>query len=100
MIYTGFVAQDVEAAAKKINYDFSGVDKTGKIMGLRYSEFVVPLVKAMQEQQAMITTLQKQVEAAKAEIPLQTGKQQTIMQNQQKQIDLLEKRLAALEAKK
>jgi trimeric autotransporter adhesin len=29
--------------------DFSGVDKTGKIWGLRYGDFVVPLVKAVQE---------------------------------------------------
>jgi hypothetical protein len=28
--------------------------------GLRYSEFVVPLVKAMQEQQQMINDLRKQ----------------------------------------
>jgi hypothetical protein len=47
--FTGFIAQEVDAAAKKINYDFSGVDKSGNIMGLRYSEFVVPLVKAVQE---------------------------------------------------
>jgi hypothetical protein len=26
-VFTGFVAQDVEAAASSINYDFSGVDK-------------------------------------------------------------------------
>ncbi|MFZ1800972.1 MAG: T9SS type A sorting domain-containing protein [Chitinophagaceae bacterium] len=47
--FTGFIAQDVQAAALKIGYDFSGLDTTGKIMGLRYSEFVVPLVKAVQE---------------------------------------------------
>ena len=47
--FTGFVAQDVEAAAKKVEYDFSGVDKRGRVMGLRYAEFVVPLVKAVQE---------------------------------------------------
>jgi trimeric autotransporter adhesin len=47
--FTGFLAQDVETAAKKINYDFSGLDKSGEIMGLRYAEFVVPLVKAVQE---------------------------------------------------
>lgn len=47
--FTGFLAQEVDAAAKKINYDFSGVDKSGNIMGLRYAEFVVPLVKAVQE---------------------------------------------------
>jgi hypothetical protein len=43
--FTGFLAQDVETAAKKINYDFSGLDKSGEILGLRYAEFVVPLVK-------------------------------------------------------
>ena len=52
MVYTGFVAQDVEKAARELNYDFSGVDaaKNDKdLYGLRYSEFVVPLVKAVQE---------------------------------------------------
>ncbi len=51
-LYTGFIAQEVEAAAKKLNYDFSGVyapqnDKDQ--YGLSYSDFVVPLVKAVQE---------------------------------------------------
>lgn len=47
--FTGFIAQDVDAAAQKIGYDFSGVDKSGMVMGLRYAEFVVPLTKAVQE---------------------------------------------------
>lgn len=50
--YTGFIAQDVEKAAKALNYDFSGVDaaKNDKdLYGLRYAEFVVPLVKSVQE---------------------------------------------------
>lgn len=52
VLYTGFIAQDVEKAAKALNFDFSGVDaaKNDKdLYGLRYSEFVVPLVKAVQE---------------------------------------------------
>ena len=52
IIYTGFVAQEVEQAAKKLNYDFSGVDKpqnSNGFYGLRYGDFVVPLVKAVQE---------------------------------------------------
>ncbi len=51
-VYTGFVAQDVEKVAKEIGYDFSGIDapKNDKdLYGLRYAEFVVPLVKAVQE---------------------------------------------------
>ena len=57
--FSGFVAQDVEAAAKKIGYEFSGIDNTGNIMGLRYSDFVVPLVKAVQELQQQVDELKK-----------------------------------------
>jgi trimeric autotransporter adhesin len=42
----------VESAAKKIGYNFSGVDAPKNdtdMYGLRYDEFVVPLVKAVQE---------------------------------------------------
>ena len=52
VVYTGFVAQDVEKAAKAVNYDFSGVDvpkSKNDFYGLRYADFVIPLVKAVQE---------------------------------------------------
>ena len=52
IVYSGFIAQDVEVAARSVGYDFSGVDapENGKgVYGLRYAEFVVPLVKAVQE---------------------------------------------------
>ena len=52
VVYTGFVAQDVEKAAKAVNYDFSGVDvpkNKNDFYGLRYADFVIPLVKAVQE---------------------------------------------------
>ena len=51
-IQTGFIAQEVEKAAKEINYNFSGVEAAkneNDVYGLRYAEFVVPLVKAVQE---------------------------------------------------
>jgi hypothetical protein len=59
--FSGFIAQEVEATAKEIGYDFSGVDapKNDKdFYGLRYAEFVMPLVKAVQEQQDLIEELQ------------------------------------------
>ncbi|MBL7985001.1 MAG: tail fiber domain-containing protein [Flavobacteriales bacterium] len=62
--YTGFLAQEVEAAAKSVGYDFSGVDKpknADDLYSLRYAEFVVPLVKAVQEQQAIIERLEKRI---------------------------------------
>jgi len=64
IIRTGFIAQQVEAAAKKIGYDFSGIDKPENesgMYGLRYSEFVVPLVKAVQELSKMNDDLKDQL---------------------------------------
>jgi trimeric autotransporter adhesin len=69
VIQTGFVAQEVEQAAKETGYEFSGVDKpkTGTgLYGLRYSEFVVPLVKAVQELSKQNEELQKQIDELKA----------------------------------
>ena len=64
-IQSGFVAQEVEQAAKEVGYTFSGVDapkNENDIYGLRYAEFVVPLVKGMQEQQKVISDQQKVIE--------------------------------------
>ncbi len=52
MEQTGFIAQEVEKIAQEIGYNFSGVDEPkneNDLYGLRYAEFVVPLVKAVQE---------------------------------------------------
>ena len=62
VVQTGFVAQDVEKAAKNIGYDFSGVDvDESGVYAIRYSEFVVPLVKAVQELSEQNNKLQEQV---------------------------------------
>ncbi len=62
---TGFIAQEVEKAAKEVNYNFSGVVKPKskkELYSLSYAEFVVPLVKATQEQSLIIEKLLKKVE--------------------------------------
>lgn len=62
--YTGFIAQEVESAAKNTNFNFSGIDapqNENGHYGLRYAEFTVPLVKAVQEQQKIIEDLQAQI---------------------------------------
>ncbi|MBS1688603.1 MAG: tail fiber domain-containing protein, partial [Bacteroidetes bacterium] len=54
---SGFIAQEVEQAAKKSGYDFNGLhvpQNDDDNYSLAYAEFVVPLVKGMQEQQKMI----------------------------------------------
>ena len=66
ILQTGFIAQEVEQAAKESNYDFSGVDKPkndNDFYGLRYAEFVVPMVKAMQEQQKTIEEQKAKIES-------------------------------------
>ena len=61
---SGFIAQEVEQAAKKSGYNFSGVIAPGKeqqYYSLSYDAFVVPLVKAVQEQQQVIEQQQKMI---------------------------------------
>ena len=88
---TGFIAQEVEKAAIETNYNFSGVEKSKDETGLyslRYSEFVVPLVKAVQEQQATIKNQQEEIREQKSQI-----------QNQGRIIEVLTKRIEQLEKK-
>ena len=68
-IQTGFIAQDVEKIAKNIGYEFSGVevDEIG-VYSLRYAEFVVPLVKAVQELSEQNDLLKEQIGELKEEI--------------------------------
>jgi hypothetical protein len=83
IVYTGFVAQEVEKSAKELNYDFSGVDapKDGhSLYGLRYSEFVVPLVKAVQELSQKNDDLQKQIDDLKTLVQ-QLSQNSAIAQN-------------------
>ena len=65
IVRTGFIAQEVEEAARKVGFDFDGVsapENETDLYGIRYAEFVVPLVKAVQEQQEMIESQQEMIE--------------------------------------
>jgi hypothetical protein len=67
--HVGFLAQEVEEAANKIGYEFDGIDKPetpGGTYGLRYGLFVVPLIKAVQEQQQQIDALLQKANALRA----------------------------------
>ena len=68
-VYTGFIAQEVEKLAKEINYDFSGVDAPENGSGfysLRYGDFVVPLVKAVQELSKKNEELEERIQKLEA----------------------------------
>lgn len=75
-LQTGFIAQEVEKAAQKLNFEFSGVDKPknqNDLYGLRYAEFTVPLVKAVQE-------LSKQNDSLKEKLNNQQQQIENILQ--------------------
>ena len=60
---SGFIAQEVETAAQSAGYSFSGLKKPAHDKdnySLAYAQFVVPLVKGMQEQQQLIDNLNNQ----------------------------------------
>jgi hypothetical protein len=60
----GFVAQEVEAIVKTSGYVFSGIEAPQNDLDpytIRYAEFVVPLVKAVQELSSQVADLQEQL---------------------------------------
>jgi cell shape-determining protein MreC len=60
------LAQQVELAAQSIGFEFSGVDRPASAQdhyALRYADFTVPLVKAVQELSAENEALKAKVEA-------------------------------------
>jgi hypothetical protein len=87
IVYSGFIAQEVEEAAQSVGFDFSGVDKPKNdkdFYGLRYAEFTVPLVKAVQELSQRNAQMELENQSLREEINKLKG---------------IEERLAALEAK-
>ena len=63
--YTGLVAQDVEKLLDELGIEFSGLVKPGNeddSYSLRYATFVMPLIRALQEQQEQIKALQQRIE--------------------------------------
>jgi hypothetical protein len=69
--FSGFLAQEVESAAQASHYDFSGLAKPKsetELYTLSYEAFVVPLVKAVQEQQTIIDTQNARINTLEARL--------------------------------
>ena len=78
IVHSGFIAQEVEAAAAKLNFTFSGVDKPQSkdgLYGLRYDNFVMPLVKAVQELSAENNDLKARLEKLEQIISVNNAQQ-------------------------
>ena len=70
-VQNGFIAQEVERAAKEAGFNFHGVEVPNNDKshyGLRYAEFGVPLVKAIQEQQELLKLQKEEIELLKSEM--------------------------------
>ena len=66
----GLIAQEVKEVMNELGVDFAGyldskVDGGEDVLSLGYTEFIAPMIKAIQEQQQMIEELQKQIEELK-----------------------------------
>lgn len=62
--HTGFLAQDIEAICKELGYDFDGLNipkNDNENYSVAYSQFVMPLVKAVQELDAKNKVLEAKV---------------------------------------
>jgi len=67
---TGFIAQEVARAANELGFDFNGVtipENEKDLYSLSYGSFVVPLVKATQEQQQVINDQNKRIRKLESE---------------------------------
>jgi hypothetical protein len=68
IVHTGLLAQDVEQAAKDLGYKFDGVhtpENASDNYSVAYTQFIMPLIKAVQEQQIEILKLKKEIEILK-----------------------------------
>ena len=91
---TGFIAQEVEAAAKESDFDFSGVDAPNDDedhYGLRYAEFVVPLVKATQELNALVSSSEQELASMKDPVK----KQGTVLEQMKADLAKLEVQISS-----
>jgi hypothetical protein len=74
--HEGFIAQEVKAALDAQGVDSAifmeineGIDSIQGLNALRYEQFIGPIVKAIQEQNKLIQTLQQQVAALQQSPP-------------------------------
>ena len=59
-IHFGFIAQEVDEIASKDKYAFAVTDRQD-MYGIRYHEFIGPIVKTIQEQELRIKQLEQEL---------------------------------------
>ena len=98
VVYSGFIAQEVFDVSEELGYDFSGVkvpENEYDMFGLRYAEFVVPMVKAMQELDEKVAEQADQIAVQKETIE----QQEALLKRYEDALNGYERRMAELEQK-
>jgi hypothetical protein len=88
IVQTGFIAQEVEQAAKECNYDFNGVRApkgNSKLYSVSYSSFVMPLVKAVQELNEDLQVKNSKLETLNAELKSEIEMIKSVLSAEQQQ---------------
>ena len=96
--FSGFIAQDVESLSQELGYEFSGVDapkNSNDIYGLRYSDFVVPLVKSLQELNEVIQNQESKISA----LELHNDRLQLQVQSNAKELQELKRLVMTIQEK-
>lgn len=81
---TGFIAQEVEAVIKKTGYVFHGIEapqNENDHYAIRYAEFVVPLVKSVQELLTKVEVLELQLANVERTNGLSSSTEAILFQN-------------------
>lgn len=91
--FTGLIAQEVHEAMKASNYlHFTGIDipqNDKQVYTLRYVDFIMPIIKAIQEQQAIIEAQRKKIELLEKEQQLLKSRIQEIESIKSHLLDVL-----------
>ena len=91
--HTGFIAQEVEAAAQACGFNFDGIHHPANekdLYSLAYGQFVVPLVKAVQEQQQIIEKEKTKLQEQEQSMEVFKQKYKAKLQDHEKRIKRLE----------
>ncbi len=81
---TGFLAQEVEQAALETGYNFSGIQKPenpNELYSIRYADFVMPLVKSVQELNTQLNTEVLNLKAENAMLLERIERLEALMEN-------------------
>ncbi len=90
-VQSGFIAQEVEAAAQKVDYNFIGVNAPKNetdYYSIAYAKFVPSIVKALQEQEAKMEKIQDENQALEEKVNA-LQKENQAMHNEMQQLGRL-----------